>query len=324
MTVPPRLGILPASNVAYRINELSVRGIAVAVVAATLVAACAESEPAASPPPAPAVRFSLAVVADPHVSRTGANEMALARAVDWINAEADARSIELVLVLGDIAWGDGMPLAKAQLDRLTPTYVPISGDNEVHLSAEEAYHTAFTPHYDRLAGTLDGWTRAPMPVTHPMTSGPAWLQNMAFDYRGLRFVGLDWAPRGVAGDIAGELGQLHDFDGGTWRFLESQLPSFEKAARKGVILFSHIPMHGGPFVEALIDRIETTLDPYYRQIYANLAGHMHLTYEVPVGQGLFDVYVTDPPWGEELSIRLVSVEGDGRSFTYEQAVVIVP
>ncbi len=284
---------------------------------------CTEAEPEPAPP-VEVTRFSIAVIADPHVTRSGDKEAALAAAVDWINAETSSRAIELVLVVGDISWGEGGPIAKAQLDRLTPTYVPIIGDNAVVFGSEETYVTTYGPQLDRLAGTLDDWERAPTPVDHPIANGPAWLQNFAFTYRGLRLIGLDWAARGVTGDIASEKGQLQDFDGGTWPFLEAQLPKIERAARRGVIMFSHIPMHAGTFDDRQMARLEGLLDPHYKQLYANLAGHMHLNYELEVGRRLYEVFVTDPPWGEDNTVRLVNVEGDGSAFTYEQELIVIP
>ena len=285
---------------------------------------CGETDPQPAPPPPPPVRFSIAVLADPHVTRPGEKEQALGKAVDWINENASTRAIEIVLLLGDIAWGNGLELAKGHLDRLTPAYVPVIGDNEIHGGSEAAFDATFAPQYDRLAGTLSEWQRAATPVDNPESGAQSWFTNVAFVHRGVRFVGLDWSTRTATGTIDSELGYLHDFEGGTWRWLQEQAPKFASAAKRGVILFGHIPMHPGPFDDAQMSKLEALLDPYYLQLYANLAGHLHLNYELEVGRALYDVFVTDPPWGEEATIRMVSAEGNGTAWSYEQELVVVP
>ena len=62
--------------------------------------------------------FTIAAVADPHLSSDGEHAERTARLVDWINDNAGARGIELVVISGDIAWGAGLKIAPALLDAI--------------------------------------------------------------------------------------------------------------------------------------------------------------------------------------------------------------
>ena len=83
--------------------------------------------------------FSFVVLADPHIDGDAERKAKFETAINWIiNNKAD-RDIELVFVLGDIAWGrsrDGrnLKISKVMLDRLKDAgiaYIPIIGDNEI-------------------------------------------------------------------------------------------------------------------------------------------------------------------------------------------------
>jgi len=83
--------------------------------------------------------FSFAVVADPHIGGSADHYSKLNTAVDWIISNKDSRDIELVFVVGDIAWGGprsrrNLRQAKEMLDRLAGAgiaYLPVIGDNEI-------------------------------------------------------------------------------------------------------------------------------------------------------------------------------------------------
>ena len=74
-------------------------------------------------------QFSFVVLADPHISGLVEHEERLTLAVEWINSEATSRGIELVLVVGDIGWSDGVERSRELLDELEVTYVPLMGDD---------------------------------------------------------------------------------------------------------------------------------------------------------------------------------------------------
>ena len=149
------------------------------------------------------IAFTFAIIADPHVTGSGEHADRLAAAVAWINDNAEARMIEVVLVLGDICWGGGMELARGLLDELDMPYVPITGDNEVVGGYEEAFHDTFSDQYELLSTTLESWRQAEMPVWHPVAEQSSWLTNVAFEHQISRsnFVPLTVVKR------------QHDFDG---------------------------------------------------------------------------------------------------------------
>ncbi len=287
-----------------------------------------DSAPAQPAPEADLVlQFRYAVIADPHVSTvTGENLDRLDRAVAWINSEADTRDLRLVLVVGDIGWGDGLPSARASLDRLVLPYVPINGDNEIQLGSEEAYDTTFTDHYAALTQAFPDFTLGPVRVDNPEVGAPSWFHNMAFTYEGVRFIGLDWASR-ILDPMLGELGYLHDFEGGSWPFFTSQL---EAAAADGmgehITLFSHIPMHFSPAAFDL-DKIATIVDetgPLGDQVWADLAGHYHFSASETVPDAGYDLHVTDATWDDDVELRIVEVWGNDRRFAPLTETVVVP
>ncbi len=267
--------------------------------------------------------FSVAVMADPHVYSGTANLERLQSAVAWVEANAAAEEIELVLVLGDVAWNDGLTAARAALDELSMPYVPIIGDNEVHSDDEQAYHDAFDGHMASLDGVLDGFERADAPVWNPEAEMNSWFQNSAFEVQGLRFVGVDWCARGVDG-ILGEAGFLHDFEGGTFPWFVDGLSDLDGAPAESVILFSHIPMHLGAFDLEQMEALTGVTGPVADRVYANLAGHVHVNAEVEVGEGGYTVFVTDAIWDDELTVRLLRVAGNGHRFEFEHELIVIP
>lgn len=295
-----------------------------------LALACAGSPddtaaPADSAPlPAPELKFRYVVIGDPHVSDpTGDARDRLDRAVAWINAEASARDLRLAIVVGDIAWDDGVEPALASLDALTIPWVPINGDNEVHLGAEESYSVAFEPQYDALAGTFDDWEKAPTQVDNPEWGVPSWFHNMAFTYEGIRFVGIDWASRDPNA-LLGEFGELHDFPGGSFPFFEEQITRSSVGNTENVVIFTHIPMHFGAFDVDEMDRIKAVTAPLGEHVWADLAGHYHASASETVEDAGYDLHVTDATWDDEIELRLVEVWVAGDAFAPITELVVVP
>ena len=100
--------------------------------------------------------FSFVVLADPHIAGPVEHEERLEKAVDWINASAEERGIDLVLVVGDIGWSTGLERSRELLDALEVTYVPLIGDNEVQTDFEEQYTEVYASQFERLEDELDG------------------------------------------------------------------------------------------------------------------------------------------------------------------------
>ncbi len=277
-----------------------------------------------SPPPASVFLFRYIVIADPHVTTvTGDNVDRLDRAVTWINAQAEPQDLRLVLVVGDIAWADGLPSARASLDQLTIPYIPINGDNEVQLGSEQAYDQTFADHYEALPSTFPDFELGPTEVWNPEVATTSWFHNMAFTYEGVRFIGLDWASRQIGG-LVGEMGELHDFEGGTWPFFTEQLAN-AVGADENIVMFSHIPMHFSPggFNLDRIAQVVAETGPHADRIWADLAGHYHANGSETVPDAGYDLHVTDATWDDDIDLRIVEVWGNGVRFAPVTETVIV-
>lgn len=267
--------------------------------------------------------FSFAVLADPHVTSVGDNLDRLQTAIDWVEEEAPARRIELVLVVGDIAWGDGMEPARDAMDGLSVPYVPLIGDNEIQVGMEQDFDLVFGPRLAGLEPSFDGFERAELPVWNPEHEQDSWFQNLTFEHKGVTFVGLDWAHR-TTGSLVGESAELYDFEGGTWqhflRWLEA-LP--DDGPKEDVVLASHHPMHWSPgaFSSDEMDRIVAVTGPLTDRVFANFAGHYHFDAMELSPDGSYEVVVTDATWDDEITVRLVEVWSDGEWFEYRQEVL---
>ncbi len=292
-----------------------------AVLALVIASGCGDETTAAAPPFQPL--FSLAVLADPHIASDPEHDQRLSAAVEWINDNAAARQIELVVVLGDVGWGAGLPRSRELLDELDLPYVPLIGDNEVHVGDDETFHNTYQSQYEQLASVLDDWRKAPTPVYHPQAEEDAWLQNVAFSHRGVHFFGLDWCVRGAEDEFAGEFGDLNDFSGGTWPWFEQELEQTEPALPESIVMLTHIPMMIGLFFADEMAALAELLGPRAEHVYANLAGHVHGELEWPVEEAGYTVYTTDATWDDEITVRVIRVDSNGTALAYQHENVVV-
>jgi len=265
--------------------------------------------------------FAFAVLADPHITADADRAERLQAALDWIDAEAAPRGIELTVVLGDIGWGEDLATARALLDGLSVPYVPIIGDNEIQIDSEVTFDETFTPQYDALSSVLTDWEQAPTPVANPEIGEDSYFQNHAFTHHGVRFIGLDWCVRGDDGPM-GETGDLQDFDGGTLPWLESQLAAAADGPLDSVVMLSHLPMQLGMFILEELEVLDAALEPHRGILAVNLAGHVHQDSE-GTHDDYYDVYTTDAVWDDEVTVRVITVAGNGVRFTYDHELVVV-
>jgi hypothetical protein len=256
--------------------------------------------------------FTIAAVADPHVYDDGEHAARTAAAVDWINDNAGSRGIELVVISGDIAWGAGLDVAPDLLGALTVPFVPVIGDNEIHNGIEADFAEMVAPMLETLAGQVQDWRAAPVPVDNPVDGGESWLLNYSFTHHGMRFVALDWNAR-VMDTILGEMADLHDFDGGTLPFLVEELALHGEGPAGGMMLASHHPMHLSPGAFDLEEMatLSELIAPYGDRVYADLAGHYHVDMETSEEAG-YEVLVTDALWDDVITIRLLEVSAAWR------------
>lgn len=289
--------------------------------------ACADDDAVVdSGDPGPVVPlFSFAVFADPHVTAEGENADRLRAAIDWVNVNASAESIEAVVIVGDTAWGGGEALAFEILSTLSVPWVPVLGDNEVQYGSEQSFDTVFSPQYQVLANTFEGFERAATPVDNPQYGTPSWFQDFSFNHRGVHLVGLDWCTRHVGG-IEGEMADLHDFEGGSWQWLAGDLEALPEGPDDRVVFFSHHPMHLSPgaFDLAEIELLDGLLSAYDDAVFANFAGHYHVSGDESDPARPLDVYVTDALWDDVNTLRLVAVSGNATALHYAQSLVELP
>ena len=272
-------------------------------------------------------QYSFAIIADPHITGGAANVERLTAAIDHINANAEDRTIELAFILGDIAWGSGLPTARTLLDGLTMPYLPIIGDNVIQSGYEEDFYNTFADHYATLGTQFDGWDYTDGPVFNPEHQKDSWFQNASFEYKDLHFIGLDWCTR-IVGGIEGEAADLHDFAGGTWPWFHAYLTSLPPdTLQESVNMMSHHPMHwspGGFNDPEELDTVTALTSSVGDLVAGNYAGHYHLDWDFAVEEGQYNVFATDATWDDTNRVRIVEVWGNGEHFEYVQELVDVP
>jgi len=268
-------------------------------------------------------RFTLGVIADPHVTGNVEHAERLDAAVAWMNDHASERDIRFVVVLGDIGWNSGIDTVKPQLDALSMPYVPITGDNEIHAGDEEAFFDTFTPQWELLSTTLDGWQMATMPVDNPVAGKLSWFNNFSFDYEGVHFIGLDWCVRGDHG-LLGDTGDLHDFEGGSFQFWEDDLAGREGDPQASIVLLTHIPMQILMFDIDELEKVYEVMTAVGDAHYGNLAGHVHIDATFTEADGLYELITYDATWDDDVTVGLVEVSGNDQRFEYHHELHIVP
>jgi len=283
--------------------------------------------------------FSFAVIADPHVSRNPGHKAKFAKAVEWIIDNRESKDVELVIIVGDIAWGGprndrNLKKAKAILDNLNDAgipYIPLIGDNEVETGCEKEFNEVFGGQYRHLASTMANWQKAAIPVRGK------YLQNFSFDHKGCHFVCADFASRKV-GDEGGE---LHNFEGGTWRWLKNDIEKCSKRKKENIVIMTHIGMFRTGFEVAdryLFSKSEMKMikgffSTYAEYVDSNYAGHIHQNWQSLVWTGLlnpiYHVRVTDETWygtrwpesnDNEITVRWVRVDNSGSTISYSQHI----
>ncbi|MEA3224425.1 MAG: metallophosphoesterase [Planctomycetota bacterium] len=283
--------------------------------------------------------FSFAVIADPHIDGSSDHNAKLKTAVDWIIGNKDGENIELVFVVGDIGWGGprahrNLKQAKGMLDRLGSAgiaYVPVIGDNEIQGGCDREFAETFHVQYRRLAKTLPGWRKAPIPVNGK------YLQNFSFNYKGCHFICSDFNSR----KRGNEGGELHDFAGGSWPWFENDIKACLKEKKESIVIVTHIGMFRTGFGKAddflfskdEMKKVKGFLWDYRDYVDSNYAGHIHQNWHASVWSGLFatiyHVRATDETWycrqwpeaaDRSITVRVVEVDSDGARVSYKQHV----
>ena len=264
-------------------------------------------------------QFRVLLMADPHLSGGEEHKERLHRAVLWANEQKEDLGIALVIVLGDIGWGAGLVESKEELDLLEVPYIPIIGDNEIHAGDEQRFLDVFSPVFDTHRLFFDDWNDSFVPVWNEEHQKESLFHNVSFSYRGVRFLGLDWASRS-SGSILGEMGDIHDFSGGSFSWLTQELTHLEESTEP-IFLCSHIPMYinAGAFDIAEMEKIETLFWSYDDRLLANFAGHYHN--DVENSQALYDLYILDAIWDDDIRMRLLEISMQGEDVWFETEII---
>jgi hypothetical protein len=291
---------------------------------ALVLAGCSaqNQDTADSVEPAMEELFTFVVLADPHIAGPIEHEERLQKAIDWINGAAVQRNIEVVLVVGDIGWGAGLERSRELLDLLEVTYVPLIGDNEVQTDDELRYTEVYASQFERLEDELDGWMKVGEPAVHPDSGETVWLQNLRFEHKGVLFVGLDTIVRGVKGTL-GELGSLNDYEGGSWPFLKEVLSDAEIRPYESIVLAGHVPIMLGALDVMQMAEVAITIGPVGEWVYGHYAGHLHVDHEATLHDQGIELFVTDATWDDNISLRVVTVSGNGVRMEYSHESVWV-
>ena len=268
--------------------------------------------------PTPTFQFSMAVVADSHLTGRAEPETRLRSAVDWINAQREDRQIELVPILGDIGWNEGLLPSKSILDDLEVPYIAVRGDNEVAAGDEATFQTVFADAMEALSMEVIDWTEREGSVWNPIHEQESHFQTLSFKHRDLEFWVLDWASR-ADHFVLSEMADRHDFEGGVWPWFEDQLNGLEAGLANRVVMLTHNPMYmgvGGFNVEDF-EHVSVATRPHDHAIWANLAGHLHYddTIEL-VPEAGFDVHLIDALWDDVMTIQMIDVYRDPNGFSF--------
>lgn len=290
--------------------------------------------------------FSIAVIADPHCTNNQEHWDRMDEAIAWINGNKAAKKIDMVVIVGDMAWGgNNLLVMKGKLDGLAVPYLPVIGDNEIHGGDEAVFDNVFSTQFDNLASHFgDSWNKAHTPVISPQTAKELYLQNYSFDYKGLHIICADWNTRTEEGLLETEQAELYDFEGGTWPWFKEDILNWTGTDKESILVFSHHPMHVSPaypltkmdlgaFSYEDFKTITAFTLPLKDYISASYAGHYHVPIQHDVREGGYKVYVTralhQPRQLEggdllkEPTIKLINITKKDGTFTYKNQLVYV-
>gem|GEM_PF-1308079 len=279
----------------------------------------------AGPPLATVV---IAAIGDPHITGgnyTGEKMKRLVGAVDWLNANAKKKALRMVLVLGDLGWSGGLEHARVALDKLTVPYVPINGDNVMFAGDEKQFDDVFGPVYAKLQQQFPGMARAATPTYHPGLKQSTILENLAFDVDGVHVVVPDLNPRKKIGPF-GEQGELHDYPGGTWPWLQAHLAGLKAPRKASVLLASHIPvaMSPGALTAADMVKVGALADKHPGVIAASLAGHYHIVTNVQTKDMKFPSMTVPAIWAGLLRVHIATATVFADRVQWHHEFVVVP
>lgn len=255
-------------------------------------------------------------------------------AVARVNGAVEEWDLRFVAVTGDLTdSGEVSEMTRARdvLDGLAVPWVPLLGNHDLWPYAVDVDGAAveapdargdtqlreiLASNLETLPTVLDAWVEAPGPVTDPDTGASLHPMSFLFEACGWNLFALDLNNRvheEERGPGAGPQGDLHDWEGGTWRWFESQVMALSSPSH--ALIMAHHPFmvipHMG-FTDEELDRVAATLEalPDGVTVPAAFGGHLHMEYERDDILPATSVVVVDATLGGDAP-RVVQLYSDG-------------
>jgi 3',5'-cyclic AMP phosphodiesterase CpdA len=241
--------------------------------------------------------------------------------INLINSDTGKYNLKFVIVTGDFSDSAELSeLYKAEdiLNSLNIPWIPIIGNHDVwpfygvnpdpiNREAEMApkvgelfdsvdryFNSIFGSKFEELSDNFQDWGKEGAPIFNPFILLNSYFQNFFFDFGNYHFIGLDfnsrdmerWPVKGAAAE-----GNLNNFSGGTWNWLQNHLQQYineHPDGGKNIILLAHhsfrknywqqyygIKLYNIGFSDDELKVISDDLAPYKDRIFALFAGHTH-------------------------------------------------
>lgn len=182
----------------------------------------------------------------------------LRNVVNWINANAQAEKIEIVLITGDVsdrAEVSTFIMAKRILDSLTVPYVVTNGNHDMWPRVigndapkpfgDSIFAQIYSSHFNQLSQELADWndgTRLNR-VYNPINDMYSQFQNFSFSKGSYRFIVNDFASRYKKPIGVGTMinAKLYNIPGGTFPWLINSMQQSEPQIDNGIVWLQHFP-----------------------------------------------------------------------------------
>ena len=233
----------------------------------------------------------------------GAPTKALRSAVDWINQNHLTYNIKFVVVSGDLTDSgekSEFMMFKSIMDNCQIPYIPLMGNHDTwpyfkgspdvvapQPKGDSIINEIFNDKFEALKTFFQNWDDGTRLTSNwnPQSKNFNNLQNFSFNFGHTKFIFLDFNPRYAAkfppGPGIGPEAELHNFAGGTFKFLKKTFEELGDIKEKSTVLVSHHPpvRDAWGLINAFsADEYELLGEmflPYKNKLGLWLAGHIH-------------------------------------------------